>query len=274
MTTTPQRRACVMDYHLSGPPSALPAIPGPGVGDLQGHLHGWLYHLCSPDGARRQGHDGQRIAPFGAWLLPDGHRGRRPGTITVRVCWYGEDACHRATAALARAQSCVLGGTPYALQAISPVTRQPVGPMDLLDRGEDALTVRLRTLTPVGFRRHTRWHCGFEPPTVLGSAAHRWERVWPGTLPWKLEGMSVDTMRRTLAWLGRVAVRAMELRSSVVRRSKVQQACVRGWAEYDLYALRAPQRRLALALLRGAELLGLGSRCAYGLGAISVERVR
>ena len=58
-------------------------------------------------------------------------------------------------------------------------------------------------------------------------------------------------------------------------RAKVTTSAVRGWVEWDMYGLDSQgRRRLVLWLLRGAELYGLGSRCAYGLGAVRVDVVR
>lgn len=274
VATTPERKLCLVDYHLQGAPVAVPSRD---ADVFAGHLHGWLYHLQGADADERRPVDAdQETAPFAAWLLADSHRSRRPGQVSVRVCWYDQGAAQRSIAALATNPTALIGSRPYALSGISPVSREPITAASILHRGEEAAhLIRLHTISPVGFRNHTRWHCSMDPSTVLGSAISRWSKLWPGTLPWGPDATANALERaRQLGWLGRIAMPACELRSVVVQRSKVEQSCVRGWAEYDLYALSPEQRRVALALLRGAEAFGLGSRCAYGLGAIGLEIVR
>jgi hypothetical protein len=270
----PQRRLHVVDYHLVGPEVRVPSREADA---LAGHLHGWLYRLQGQDpDERRETDPEQEVAPFAAWLIGDGHPSRRPGQISARVCWYDDGAAQRSIAALARNPTAILGSQPYLLGGISPVTKQPVTAASLLACDEEARLVRLHTVSPVGFRNHTRWHCSLDPVTVLGSALARWLRLWPGSLP--VEDTctrSAEERARTTGWMGRVSVPACELRTVVVQRGKVEQACLRGWAEYDLYALQSSaHRRLVLSLLRGAEVFGLGARCSYGLGAVRVEVVR
>jgi hypothetical protein len=276
----PQRRLCVVDYHLAGP---TVRVPSRDADALAGHLHGWLYRLQGQATASHDADDrvlcdpNQESAPFAAWLIGDGHPSRRPGQNSVRVCWYSEDAAHRATMALARNPSAILGNQPYALAGLSPVTRQPVSAASLLERQEDADLVRLHTISPVTFRNHTLWHCSLDAPTVLGSALSRWLRLWPGTLPVELDAVHLGMAERSkaLGWFGRPSISACEVKTEMTRRSKVETMALRGWAEWDLRAMDSVHRRqLCLHLLRGAELFGLGSRCAYGLGAIRVEVVR
>lgn len=262
----PQARLHVADYHLRGP---TVRVPSPAADELAGHLHGWLYRLQGADPDERLACDPEaHLAPFAAWLLGDGHPSRREGQVSVRVCWYSDAAAQRSTAALAANPTALIGCQPYALSGIAPVTRQPITAASLLAQEELASRVRIETISPVGFRRHTRDHCSLDGPTVLGAALDRWLRLWPATLP---EGVADERP----GWMARVAISGCELRSALVRRGKVEQCCLRGWVEWDLYGLDKPQRRcLALALLRGAEAYGLGSRCAYGLGAIRVTVLR
>ena len=72
------------------------------------------------------------------------------------------------------------------------------------------------------------------------------------------------------------SISACELRTEITHRARVETMAVRGWVEWDLYGMadRPALRHILLALLRGAELYGLGSRCAYGLGAVRVEVLR
>lgn len=268
----PERRLCVVDYHLQGPGVRVPSAAADA---LAGHLHGWLYHLQGLDPDERRTIDPeQQAAPFAAWLLGDSHPSRRPGQISVRVCWYGEDEAHRSVAALARNPTAILGNQPYALAGISPVSRQPITAASILERAEDARVLRIHTISPVTFRNHTRWHCSLDGATVLGSAISRWLRLWPGTLPEGLAAVHLGAVERArhLAWLGYVGVSACEISTAMTRRGKVETMALRGWVEWDTYGLdSANRRRLVVALLRCAEVFGLGSRCAYGLGAIRVE---
>lgn len=273
----PERRICVVDYHLRGP---AVRVPSAAAAAFSGHVHGWLYHLQGIDPSERRPCDPEaQMAPFGAWLLGNGHPSRRDGQTSVRVCWYDQAAAHRATMALAVNPSVILGNQPYALAGISPVTRQPITPGELLARGEDVERVRISTISPVAFRNHTRWHCTLDPQTIIGSASSRWLRLWPGTLPDGFDGAApgLENRMRTLGWLGYLTASACELRSEPYRAGKVETMAVRGWVEFDFWAVERahPRRRpLVMALLRGAEVYGLGSRCAYGLGAIRVEVVR
>lgn len=271
----PERRLCVVDYHLRGPAVRVPSAAAEA---FAGHVHGWLYHLQGIDpGERRPCDPEAQMAPFAAWLLGDGHPSRRDGQTSVRVCWYGEDEAHRSVAALAANPTAILGSQPYALAGISPVTRQPVTPGELLGRGEDGYQVRIWTISPVTFRNHTLWHCTLDAPTVLGSALSRWLRLWPGSLPVELDAVHLGMAERSraLGWFGRPSISACEIRTAMVRSGKVETMALRGWAEWDLRAMDSPHRRqLCLALLRGAELYGLGARCSYGLGAIRVEVTR
>lgn len=271
----PPRRLCVVDYHLAG---AEVRVPSPAADTLAGHLHGWLYHLQGLDPALRKACDPeQQAAPFAAWLIGDGHPSRRPGQVSVRVCWYDEDAAHRATLSLAGNRSAILGSQPYALSGMSPVTRQPVSAGELLERDEDAHAVRIHTISPVTFRNHSLWHCSLDAPTVLGSSLSRWLRLWPGSLPAEMNAVQLGMAERAkaLGWFGRPCISACEIRTEMTHRGKVDTMVLRGWAEWDLRAMdSAHRRRMCLALLRGAELYGLGSRCAYGLGAVRVEVLR
>lgn len=260
----PERRLLVVDYHLRGPEVR---VPSRAADELAGHLHGWLYHLQGQEPTERRPCDPeQQTAPFGSWLLGDSHPSRRPGQVSVRVCWYGEEEAHRSIASLASNPTALLGCQPYALSGISPVTRQPVTAATLLEREEDAKTVRISTISEVTFRRHTRWHCSLDGRTVVGSALSRWSALWPGTIP---------TPACEPGWSDRIIVSGCDMQSGMTTRAKVTTAALRGWVEWDLYGLDSqPRRRLVMALLRGAEIYGLGSRCAYGLGAVRVEVVR
>jgi len=272
----PERKLCLVDYHLKGP---VVPVPSRAADEMAGHVHGWLYRLQGQDPDERRPCDAeQQTAPFAAWLIGDGHRSRRPGQQSIRVCWYGQDAMQRATAALAANQTAIIGAQPFALAGISPVSREPITAASILERQEDAQIVRLHAISPVAFRNHARWHCSLDGQTVLGSCISRWLRLWPATLPEGFEGVHLGAVDRAryLAWLGYISISACELRTEMTRRSeRMATMALRGWVEYDLTGLDNPnRRRMVVALLRGAEVFGLGSRCAYGLGAVSLEILR
>ncbi len=263
----PQRRLLVCDYHLQGPPGAIPRVPSAASDAFSGHLHGWLYHLQGIDPSERRPCDPeQEMAPFGAWLLGDGHPARRPGQISVRVCWYGEELAHRATAVMARNPAAIIGAQPFVVAGIIPCSRQPVAPQPLLDEAEDARTLRISTISPLALVRNTRCHVGLGGTDLLPTIVQRWQRIWPGTLP--------EAGEDGWGWMRRIATARLDLRSEMYHAGKVHTMAVRGSAEWDLQSLKPSQRKVTLALLRGAAIFGAGSRCAYGLGAVRVEVVR
>lgn len=271
----PRRRLCVVDIHLQGPPVRVPSRESDA---FSGHLHGWLYRLQgeSLDDRRPVAPD-QDTAPFGAWLLGPGHPGAREGQVGVRVCWYSEGAWQRCVASLAASPVAIIGTQPYRVAGIVPVTRVPVYASDLLELAVDAHRLEVQTISPLAFSSHTRWSCSVDGPTVLGSALARWRKVWPGTLPADVEAALGPGGDRGagLGWMGRVLVSDCELRTEHHEIGKVRCVALRGRWTYDLLSCdHASRRRLALVLLRAAEIFGLGSRCAYGLGAIRVEVVR
>lgn len=275
---TPQRKLCVVDYHLQGPTVRVPSREADA---FAGHLHGWLYRLQGEDPDERPQIDPeQHLAPFAAWLLGDGHREPDPRTrpgLSVRVCWYSEDAAHRSIASLARNPTALIGSQPYALSGISPVSRQPITAASLLERRENAREVRISTISPVAFVNHERWHVSVEASTVLGSTLHRWMKIWPGTLPAQYEHAMESATNRALAlaWWGRISTSMCSVESRVYTRGRATLSGMRGWWEYSLQDLESGGRRhLVMGLLRGAEIFGLGARPAYGFGAVRVEVVR
>lgn len=253
----------VIDYHLRGP---VVRVPSREADTFHLHLHGWLYRIAHEE--RRPTEPDRHIAPFGAWLLSPNRRSARPGVVSVRVCWYGEQYLQQSIANLASNPTAIIGSVPYVLDGMTPVTREALSRGDILEMGgnDPSTKASLVTITPVGFRVGGCAHCTLDPETVIGSAMHRWERIWPGTLP---GGLSTDPRER--AWLGRIAVSRLEVRTHFRRIEDKVQGGVTGEADYVLGDLSQERRALAITLLRFSEVAGLGSRTAYGFGGVRVE---
>lgn len=256
---TDDRRICVIDYHFAG---RRVLVPSREADLLAGHVHGWLYRIgCGTDDERRPVDPLQKTAPFGAWFL-----GTPRESLSVRVCWYDVEHADRSILNVARRSSCLLGGSPYEIVAINPTTRQPLLARDLIDVAEPARRVELSTISPLLLRSHDRDHLSFSPVDLLNAAIWRWNALWPDTLP------SGPGAPRTNSW-ARVPV--VSIRATTVKRDvgTFRSTAIRGKVVWDLgWGIRSSsQRRTAVALLRLAELVGLGARLAYGFGAVKVH---
>jgi hypothetical protein len=209
-------------------------------------------------------------------MLASDRRTARDGCLTIRVCWYDEEYGHRATATLAREQSAVLGGLPVAVEAISPVVREPVTAAMLYDQApDDPNDIELFAITPVVFRRNHLTHITLDPIEVLRVCEDRWHRIWPGTLPYApptADDPSLQALREGAykRW-HRIPVNWLETKTVTRKIGDWNERGITGRVQYCLGRVCSREMmRMAVALLRGAEIFGLGARVAYGFGGINV----
>lgn len=249
--------------------ASAPKVPSLEASNLSGHLHGWLYRISHEE--RRLTDPQCHLSPFAAWLMAC----KDPGVLQVRVSWFAEQYAYRALALLAKEGSALIGNKAFCVNAIKPLAREPVGPQDLLNAAALPAFVDVIAITPVVFRRNGRPHVTLDPIEVLRSAETRWQRLWPGTLPYT----SLDSTGRELNKIDRSAWdRWHRIPIAKIEARSIQRSCglftetgILGSVTYAFSQVNSKDhKRLALSLLRGAELFGLGSRVAYGFGGIKV----